>query len=45
MYAIALIVHASKNGEATNGKYNFALKLCSIALGAWILYMGGFWTP
>jgi len=43
-YALSLILHAGFNGKDMDIKWNFALKLCSVTIAAFILYMGGFWS-
>lgn len=39
---LALFIHAAMHGKPVAGNYNFMVKVLSIALTAFILFMGGF---
>jgi hypothetical protein len=42
--SLALLLHAVKNGEKKDNKYNFNLLALITAWSAFVLYCGGFWT-
>lgn len=42
--ALSVLVHAGKDGEPRNEKYNFGLQLCSAMITFGLLYWGGFFN-
>lgn len=43
LYFIQIGFSLSKHGEPKTGKHNFFVSVIATAIGAWILYKGGFW--
>lgn len=44
LYALNILAVANMHGKPRSGKRNFPGTAISVSLGAWILYMGGFWS-
>lgn len=42
---LTLLINAVENGNPRKGNYNFSLAVFAVAMSAWILWAGGFWTP
>lgn len=43
-YALVVILHSWAHGRERKGKFSGPYTIINVAIGAWILYMGGFWT-
>jgi len=43
LYVFGVCMSAARDGEPKTGKHSFPVTVVATAIGAWILYMGGFW--
>ena len=44
LYAMSIGIDLERHGEQKTGKHNVVTTLIAIAIGASILYAGGFWS-
>ena len=44
LVGLHVIISLARDGEPKRGEHHALTDLVAIALGVWILYMGGFWT-
>lgn len=44
MYALNVLAASGLHGKPRTGKFNGPVTALNSALGAWILYMGSFWS-
>jgi hypothetical protein len=44
LYAMSTGISIAQHGKAKTGKHNFFVHIVGVAIGASILYWGGFWN-
>lgn len=44
LYVIGVLLESWLHGQERTGKFNGPIKIIGSAIGAWILYCGGFWS-
>ena len=44
LYALSIVLTAAMHGRPKDGNHNVLATIVASAIGAWILYAGGFWS-